>query len=92
MVTADLYVRVSTDEQAEKGYSQRNQDERLRKYCGNDNMLINKVIYRNHSTKSFECPEWKKYLLKIKKRAIKVVWLCSLNGIDLVIILVMPTK
>ena len=33
MRTADLYVRVSTDEQAEKGYSQRNQDEVLRKFC-----------------------------------------------------------
>ena len=30
---ADLYIRVSTDEQADKGYSQRDQDDRLRKYC-----------------------------------------------------------
>ena len=26
MKIADLYIRVSTDEQADKGYSQRNQD------------------------------------------------------------------
>jgi DNA invertase Pin-like site-specific DNA recombinase len=33
MKTADLYVRVSTDEQADKGYSQRGQEEVLRKFC-----------------------------------------------------------
>ena len=30
-MTADLYIRVSTDEQADKGYSQRDQEERLKK-------------------------------------------------------------
>lgn len=29
MKVADLYIRVSTDEQADKGYSQRDQEERL---------------------------------------------------------------
>lgn len=29
-MTADLYIRVSTDEQADKGYSQRDQEERLK--------------------------------------------------------------
>ena len=71
MVIADLYIRVSTDEQAEKGYSQRDQNERLRKYCENNNILINKVIYEDHSAKSFERPEWKKYLIEIKKRSHK---------------------
>lgn len=33
MKVADLYIRVSTDEQADKGYSQRDQDERLQKHC-----------------------------------------------------------
>jgi site-specific DNA recombinase len=28
-MTADLYIRVSTDEQADKGYSQRDKEERL---------------------------------------------------------------
>lgn len=69
MVIADLYIRVSTDEQAEKGYSQRDQGERLRKYCVNNNISINKVIYEDHSAKSFERPEWKKYLLEIKKKS-----------------------
>ena len=30
MKIADLYIRVSTDEQADKGYSQRDQEERLK--------------------------------------------------------------
>ncbi|MDR4951201.1 recombinase family protein [Chryseobacterium sp. ES2] len=71
MVIADLYIRVSTDEQAEKGYSQRDQNERLRKYCESNNILINKVIYEDHSAKSFERPEWKKYLIEVKKRSHK---------------------
>jgi len=43
--TADLYVRVSTDEQADRGYSQRNQEEVLRKYCQINNIAIRDVIY-----------------------------------------------
>ena len=39
MITVDLYIRVSTDEQAEKGYSQRNQEEILRKFPENKMML-----------------------------------------------------
>lgn len=37
MKQADLYVRVSTDEQADKGYSIRSQEEVLRKYCSLQN-------------------------------------------------------
>jgi site-specific DNA recombinase len=33
MKVADLYIRVSTDEQADKGYSQRGQEEVLTRYC-----------------------------------------------------------
>ncbi len=67
MKTADLYIRVSTDEQAEKGYSQRAQEEMLRKYCTLNNVSIRKVIFEDHSAKSFERPEWGKYLQFIKK-------------------------
>ena len=45
-MTADLYIRVSTDEQADKGYSQRDQDERLRKYCDANQIKVRNVIYR----------------------------------------------
>jgi len=33
MVKAILYTRVSTDEQANRGYSLRDQENRLRRYC-----------------------------------------------------------
>ncbi|WP_211302078.1 recombinase family protein [Chitinophaga niastensis] len=38
MKIASLYVRVSTDKQADKGYSQRDQEERLREYCEINNI------------------------------------------------------
>lgn len=69
---ADLYVRVSTDEQADKGYSQRSQEEMLRKYCGNHCIEIRNVIYEDYSAKSFNRPEWKKLLSNLKKHRNKI--------------------
>ncbi len=73
---ADLYVRVSTDEQADKGYSQRNQEEMLRKYCDNHAIEIRNVIYEDHSAKSFNRPEWKKLISHLKRNR---------NRIDLIL-------
>jgi site-specific DNA recombinase len=67
MKTADLYVRVSTDEQADKGYSQRSQEELLKKYCDINKFIIRKVIFEDHSAKTFNRPEWQKYLIELKK-------------------------
>ncbi|WP_170245704.1 recombinase family protein [Flavobacterium daemonense] len=64
---ADLYVRVSTDEQADRGYSQRNQEEMLRKYCDINSIEIRIVIYEDHSAKTFNRPQWKKLLMNLKK-------------------------
>ena len=68
MRIADLYIRVSTDEQSDKGYSQRDQDERLRKYCDYHSLKIGQVIYEDHSAKTFNRPEWKKLLIRLKKQ------------------------
>lgn len=68
MKTADLYIRVSTDEQADKGYSQRSQEELLKKYCEINGISIRKVIFEDHSAKTFDRPAWKKYLLLIKNK------------------------
>jgi site-specific DNA recombinase len=68
MQIADLYIRVSTDEQADKGYSQRNQDEQLRKYCRINDIKIGKVVFEDHSAKNFNRPEWKKLLTTLKKQ------------------------
>lgn len=71
MKIADLYIRVSTDEQADKGYSQRDQHERLEKYCNQNQITIGQVIYEDHSAKNFNRPEWTKYISYIKKRTLK---------------------
>jgi len=62
----DLYIRVSTDEQADKGYSQRSQFEVLTRHCEQNFYKVRHVIYEDHSAKTFERPEWQKYLSRIK--------------------------
>ena len=68
MKTADLYIRVSTDEQADKGYSQRSQEELLIKYCDINKIAIRKVIFEDHSAKTFIRPAWQKYLADLKNK------------------------
>ncbi len=67
MRIADLYIRVSTDEQADKGYSQRLQEDVLLKYCAINTIKVRKIIFEDHSAKTFERPEWKKLLAELKK-------------------------
>lgn len=67
MKIADLYIRVSTDEQADKGYSQRSQEELLRRYCQLNNISVRQVIFEDHSAKTFNRPQWKRYLIDLKK-------------------------
>ncbi len=71
MKIADLYIRVSTDEQADKGYSQRDQHERLEKYCQQNEITIGQVIFEDHSAKNFNRPEWNNYIQNIKKRSLR---------------------
>lgn len=65
--TAVLYVRVSTDEQAEKGFSQRNQEEVLRRYCEIKSILIAQVYYEDHSAKTLNRPVWNKLLVDLRR-------------------------
>ena len=71
MKKADLYIRVSTDEQADKGYSQRDQEERLRRYCENNSIVVGQIIYEDYSAKTFNRPEWIKLLDTLKKKSSK---------------------
>ena len=71
MKRADLYIRVSTDEQADKGYSQRDQEERLRRFCSTNKITVGQVIYEDHSAKTFNRPEWLKLLNTLKKKSSK---------------------
>ena len=67
MKIADLYIRVSTDEQADKGYSQRNQQNILLRYCEINNIQVRHVILEDFSAKTFVRPEWKKLLAELNK-------------------------
>lgn len=67
MKIADLYIRVSTEEQADKGYSQRSQQNVLLKYCEINAITVRNIITEDYSAKTFERPQWKKLLLDLKK-------------------------
>lgn len=58
--TAILYIRVSTDEQADKGYSLKHQEEILRKYCEIQNIAVVTLFQEDHSAKTFIRPEFTK--------------------------------
>ncbi|KKM01464.1 hypothetical protein LCGC14_1794150, partial [marine sediment metagenome] len=57
---AILYCRVSTEEQADKGYSLRDQEERLKFYCENNKIDIICIYREDHSAKNFIRPEFRK--------------------------------
>ncbi|WP_096357583.1 recombinase family protein [Mucilaginibacter gotjawali] len=73
MLQADLYVRVSTDEQADKGYSIRSQEEVLRKYCNLQNIKVRKVVNEDYSAKTFNRPAWTEMLNKFRREKGKAV-------------------
>jgi site-specific DNA recombinase len=58
---------VSTDEQADKGYSQRNQEEVLRKYCEINKIAVKRVVFEDHSAKTFNRPKWHFLLSELRK-------------------------
>ena len=66
---ADLYIRVSTDEQADKGYSLRDQEERLRRYCELRGISVRNIYLEDYSAaKGFNRPEWKKLMSSLRKQ------------------------
>lgn len=67
MQTAYLYIRVSTEEQAIKGYSQRSQLDRLTRVCIAREITILKTIFEDHSAKTFDRPEWSDMMSGIKR-------------------------
>ncbi len=64
---AILYIRVSTDDQKD-GYSPADQEERLIKFCQQNDIEIVRICHEDESAKDFENrPEWQKILSFIKK-------------------------
>lgn len=79
MRKAILYIRVSTDEQADKGYSLQHQEERLRKYCELNNIEVVELFKEDHSAKTFNRPEFTKLLNSLKKHKAKAELLLFLK-------------
>ncbi len=67
MKKAILYLRVSTDEQADKGYSIKYQEERLLKFCEMQGYEVVEIFKEDYSAKTFNRPEFNKLLLYLKK-------------------------
>lgn len=67
MRKAILYLRVSTDEQADKGYSIKYQEERLLKFCEMQGYEVVEIFKEDYSAKTFNRPEFNKLLLYLKK-------------------------
>lgn len=68
MKIADLYIRVSTDEQADKGYSQRDQEERLMRYCELKGYTVRNIYIEDYSAKTFNRPQWTKLIAGLRKQ------------------------
>lgn len=64
---AILYVRVSTDEQAERGHSLANQEEKLRSYCAQNGIEVAGFYREDHSAKTFERPQFTQMLESLRK-------------------------
>ena len=67
MKKAILYTRVSTDEQADKGFSLRDQEQKLKSYCNLYNIEVVAIYREDYSAKTFNRPEFKKLMLFAKK-------------------------
>ncbi len=68
MDRAIIYTRVSTDDQAEKGFSLRDQKDRLEKYCKANNIEIIKHYEDDgYSAKTFNRPQFTDLLTYIRK-------------------------
>ena len=52
MKTAIIYTRVSTDEQAEAGYSLKYQEDALKKYCDANNIRLSRCMTSSGITRS----------------------------------------
>jgi site-specific DNA recombinase len=61
-----IYVRVSTDEQANQGYSLEHQESALNAFCKVKKYKVLHTYKEDYSAKSFDRPEWSKLMAFIK--------------------------
>jgi DNA invertase Pin-like site-specific DNA recombinase len=67
MTNVIIYSRVSTDEQAQQGFSLDYQQETLTRYCEFKGYNIVLSFVEDYSAKTFNRPEWKKILAYLKQ-------------------------
>lgn len=67
MTNVILYIRVSTDEQADKGFSMRDQEDKLLKYCSDNRLNVLQIYREDYSAKTFNRPEMKRLIAYCKK-------------------------
>lgn len=60
MTNVILYIRVSTDDQADKGFSLKDQEQKLLSYCSLNDLNVLSIYCDDHSAKDFNRPEFKK--------------------------------
>jgi len=66
-ISVITYGRVSTDEQADSGFSLNHQEEMLKKYCDIKKYNVMKHYVEDYSAKNFNRPEWTKLMDYVKK-------------------------
>lgn len=84
MKTADLYIRVSTDEQAEKGFSVKYQEDVLRRHCLINSIQVQNVYFEDFPARNFKRPTWSSLLIGYKPtKPIDRIMFFLLNGTGL---------
>jgi len=68
---AIIYTRVSTDEQKENGFSLREQEQSLRKFCKKEGIEVAKHYQDDHSAKNFNRPSFQTMLDDLKQKKVK---------------------
>src|SRR5436190_5590164 len=72
---AIIYIRVSTDEQKEKGFSLGLQTDLTYKYCEQMNYEVIGFYQEDYSAKTFNRPEWQKMMKLIRTRKLQPDWI-----------------
>jgi site-specific DNA recombinase len=69
------YTRVSTDEQANHGFSLPHQEQVILAYCRTKNYTVIQIVKEDYSAKTFNRPEWNKILsfIKAKRNAVDAI-------------------
>jgi len=62
------YKRVSTDDQADRGFSLQHQEKMLTQYCEINNYNIVEIYTEDFSGKTFDRPKWNKIMEYIRKQ------------------------